>query len=285
MSSLSKVDTTHAEHKPILSCPATDKDFCLLDDELSNGGGSHYVNLLRNVERFTGYTGYSAHRVWRSIYEENCFNLYTDQSKISKSGSALGSGLSVVKDISSSWGGVSSGGGGKESLENMCLEKRVFYRLISGLHTSISTHICDEYLDRTTGEWHPNLDCFMQKVSNHPERVKNIYFTYIFYLRAILKLGPYLNQETFCTGDQKEEKNISSLIQDIITIASSSPSTFDEHPMFTDDSLKTEFRDHFRNISRIMDCVACEKCKLWGKLQITGMGVGMKVLFSFDDEG
>lgn len=28
----------------------------------------------------------------------------------------------------------------------MCLEKRVFYRLISGLHTSINIHLCDQYL-------------------------------------------------------------------------------------------------------------------------------------------
>lgn len=32
--------------------------------------------------------------------------------------------------------------------------------------------------------------------------------------------------------------------------------------------LKEEFREHFRNISRIMDCVGCDKCRLWGKLQV-----------------
>lgn len=44
--------------------------------------------------------------------------------------------------------------------------------------------------------------------------------------------------------------------------------------------LKEEFRQHFRNISRIMDCVGCEKCKLWGKLQIQGLGTALKILFS-----
>lgn len=29
-----------------------------------------------------------------------------------------------------------------------------------------------------------------------------------------------------------------------------------------------------------MDCVGCDKCRLWGKLQITGMGTALKVLFS-----
>lgn len=35
--------------------------------------------------------------------------------------------------------------------------------------------------------------------------------------------------------------------------------------------LQTEFREHFRNISRIMDCVGCDKCKLWGKLQVRNL--------------
>ena len=33
--------------------------------------------------------------------------------------------------------------------------------------------------------------------------------------------------------------------------------------------LKAEFRDKFYNITQIMDCVACDKCKLWGKLQVS----------------
>ena len=29
-----------------------------------------------------------------------------------------------------------------------------------------------------------------------------------------------------------------------------------------------------------MDCVGCEKCKLWGKLQVQGIGTALKILFS-----
>jgi hypothetical protein len=42
--------------------------------------------------------------------------------------------------------------------------------------------------------------------------------------------------------------------------------------------LKQEFKMHFRNISRIMDCVGCEKCKIHGKLQILGLGTALKIL-------
>jgi hypothetical protein len=32
-----------------------------------------------------------------------------------------------------------------------------------------------------------------------------------------------------------------------------------------------------------MDCVGCEKCRLWGKIQTTGIGTALKVLFSYED--
>lgn len=34
-----------------------------------------------------------------------------------------------------------------------------------------------------------------------------------------------------------------------------------------------------------MDCVGCDKCRLWGKLQITGLGTALKLLFSPNEEG
>lgn len=31
-----------------------------------------------------------------------------------------------------------------------------------------------------------------------------------------------------------------------------------------------------------MDCIGCEKCRLWGKLEILGLGTALKILFSVD---
>jgi hypothetical protein len=56
--------------------------------------------------------------------------------------------------------------GGSESNDEICLEKRVYYRLISGLHSSISIHICDEWFDRETGVW---------------VKIRNIYKLFSFY--------------------------------------------------------------------------------------------------------
>jgi hypothetical protein len=32
-----------------------------------------------------------------------------------------------------------------DNVNTMCVEKRAFYRLISGLHTSITTHVCSDF--------------------------------------------------------------------------------------------------------------------------------------------
>ena len=54
--------------------------------------------------------------------------------------------------------------------------------------------------------------------------------------------------------------------------------------MLIEQILKAEFKDRFRNVSRIMDCVGCDKCRLWGKVQITGLAAAMKILFEMDDK-
>lgn len=51
----------------------------------------------------------------------------------------------------------------------------------------------------------PNLDCFVHRVGAHPERLQNIYFTYALVVRAINKLGPYLEKYPFCTSNDIED--------------------------------------------------------------------------------
>ncbi len=73
---------------------------------LSNDSEGVYVNLLKNPERFTGYSGESAERIWRAIYEENCFAFLKDET--------------LFKDSLSG------------NHKDVCIEKQSFYRLISG---------------------------------------------------------------------------------------------------------------------------------------------------------
>lgn len=33
-----------------------------------------------------------------------------------------------------------------------------------------------------------------------------------------------------------------------------------------------------------MDCVGCDKCRLWGKVQVTGLAAALKILFELDEK-
>ena len=63
------------------------------------------------------------------------------------------------------------------------------------------------------------------------------------------------------------------------------PMHFDETLLFQNDRasrLKNEFRMRFRNITTIIDCAACEKCRLWGKLQTQALGTALKVITIYE---
>ena len=229
-----------------------------------------YVDLLLNPERYTGYKGSSAHRIWRTIYMENCFRPENSPHNFIQS----------------------------SKINGMCLEKRVFYRVISGLHASINIHLCSKYLLSPGeslaivpgGQWGPNLEMFKTRFSPEdtggegPNWLKNLYFTYLLELRALAKAAPYLEREEYYTGNKAQDHDTRLAINDVLSTVRSFQEHFNESVMFTGGAeaqlLKEEFRQHFRNISRIMDCVGCDKCKLWGKLQTHGLGTALKILFS-----
>jgi ERO1-like protein alpha len=213
-----------------------------------------YVNLQHNPERYTGYVGPTATRIWDAIYEENCFE---------------------EKD-----------GGGH------CFEERVFFRLMSGLHTSINTHLSRHFYPDDS----PNLLLWQHKVGMHPERIENLYFTFLLITRAVALSLPHLTEFEYDTGDPSNDVEVARLLEELAELPIFQPHVpcFDETALFkpaghggvglegrgTQLKLKNDFVQHFRNISLILDCVTCEKCKLWGKLQVLGIGTALKVLMS-----
>lgn len=132
-----------------------------------------YVNLLENPERFTGYAGAPAHRVWKAIKEENCFGTSTAEQ---------------------------------------CYEKRIFFRVMSGLQASISTHIAKQY-KLPSGEWGYNIPLYYHAVGTHQERKENLYFTFLFLYRAVMKAKPLLLQYPYLTGNNTEDESIRSLMR------------------------------------------------------------------------
>ncbi|XP_068821706.1 ERO1-like protein alpha isoform X11 [Capricornis sumatraensis] len=169
-------------------------NFCEVDDIQSPD--AEYVDLLLNPERYTGYKGPDAWKIWNVIYEENCFKPQTI--------------------------------------------KRPLNPLASGQE-----------------------------------------------LRALSKVVPFFERPDFqlFTGNKDQDAENKMLLLEILHEIKSFPLHFDENSFFAGNKkeankLKEDFRLHFRNISRIMDCVGCLKCRLWGKLQTQGLGTALKILFS-----
>ncbi|KAH4019882.1 hypothetical protein HBI13_119150 [Parastagonospora nodorum] len=287
-----------------------DRDYCIPEDESATAKGD-YVSLVDNPERFTGYAGVGAQQVWEAIYRENCFS---KPPKIAK-----GSGQSAPTGSSSPFGsfgnqqqmvaanqlrnvmkeqavqqkvqsaiahGTAVARLDPVEFDDTCLEKRVFHRVISGMHASISTHLCYDYLNQTTGQWGPNLTCYEERLHNHPERISNIYFNYALIMRAVGKIRQHISDYSFCSEDPEQDARTKNSVLRLASALPSGPEIFDETVMFQDPdtiALKEDFRQRFRNVSRIMDCVGCDKCRLWGKVQTNGYGTALKVLFEFDE--
>ena len=279
-------------------------DYCVPEDESATSKGD-YVSLIANPERFTGYSGDGAKQVWDAIYRENCF-----QKSSFSSSSDVSSFYSPAKNPAAlDFKSVLDAAGRQQVLlnqrqtnpstpfvaqtgfevEDECLEKRVFYRVISGMHTSITSHLCWNFLNQTTGEWTPNLNCYRYRLSKFPDRISNLYFNYALLTRAIAKLDRQIEkgEYVFCTGDKDQDSDTRGKVVAVISTAASVPQLFDESLLFTNGegpSLKEDFRNRFRNVSRLMDCVGCDKCRLWGKLQTAGYGTALKVLFETDNK-
>ncbi|CAN8075760.1 unnamed protein product [Agarophyton chilense] len=215
---------------------------------------SVYVDLRRNPEQYTGYAGPGSQRVWQAIYDENCF-IFSDKCR------------SGICD------------------PDTCKEERMFYRLISGLHASISMHIARRYLNGNT--WGRNISIYKQRLRPYPERISNLNVVYAVAMRALAKASTSLSPDysDYVTGNEENDNFTRQQMKQLFQLDILQPhcqhKVFDESDMFMEQNkyMLPYFRSAFRNISMIMDCVGCEKCRVWGKLQFLGLGTALRILF------
>jgi hypothetical protein len=245
--------------------------------------GAEYVNLLLNPERWTGYNG---SHVWSAIYDENCLR-------------------------------------GVRSVDDMCYEERVLYRLLSGMHTAVNVHVALKAKmpkKNVPGreDWSADPARFVRQYGEHPERLRNLHFSFVVLLRALRKAAPALQAMDLTLGqDPEEDRRVRLLMRrlldtHILSSCSNVFGAFDESALFKaaetaakeakgpggaeeeagdrgggdvgglvargQPSLKSQFKGVFHNISEVMDCISCQKCKLHGKLQLLGLGTALKVL-------
>lgn len=212
--------------------------------------GTEYINLQLNQEQFTGYNGTA---VWHAVYNE-CRGKFGNHS----------------------------------------YESRILLRLLSGLHASINLHIAHQYYPPIQGKrdsWEPNVKTFKKHFVGHPGRFKNLQFAFVVLLRAIRKATPVLSKFKIHTGSLAEDARTQSLVNHfldsyVLNSCQDVFEAFDESLLFHESSkptsvlqdLKRQFKDVFKSVSSLFNCVKCQKCRLHGKLQLLGIGTALKFL-------
>lgn len=226
------------------------------------------VDLRLNPERYTGYAGQSADKVWTAIHQENCFRHNEDREE---------------------------DGTGDHNC-TLPTEQRVYNRIISGMHSSISLHIAHSYClemdpDRIAEckTWGPNSVLAHERVLDHKDRLENLYVVFAIMLRAAQKAGPAI-AAAVPTEDPLFSESLSewteNLLPEISEMVKSCPVTFDETSLFVGeggDSKRLELKRRFRHLLQIMRCVGCDRCKLWGTLQTLGVGTALRIILDEDE--
>ena len=93
-----------------------------------------YVDLSRNPERYTGYKGEDARKIWAAIYAQRAFQ-----------------GLSDGMPSDGGGGGSNESDADTQGLQGAKPAQQVLYRLISGMHTSITASIVRNFYNETSG--------------------------------------------------------------------------------------------------------------------------------------
>ena len=211
------------------------------------------IDLSKNPERYTGYKGDHARRVWAFIYGQDCFPS----------------------------GGEAATRGASSQLQ--CdPAKAAFFRIMSGVHASITAHLADEF-PLGDGEWGPNLALFSERLGgpDNAPRVANLHFAYAFLARAVARAGPLLASADYDDGGAGHGATETALVKALVShpaLARVCGAPFDSALASRDAARDASLQAAFRNVTAAMDCVGCEKCRLWGKLQLLGVATALKVL-------
>ncbi|RNF03774.1 putative endoplasmic reticulum oxidoreductin [Trypanosoma rangeli] len=233
-----------------------------------------YVDLFQNPEGNTGYSGPMASRVWQAIYKENCM---TDTSEE-----------------------------GVLNPEKQCKEQLIFKKLISGLHTSITMHVATFFHKDVAGtsplkefgvlrnpniSYFPNCVMYGRVVSNK-EFVNNLYVLYQFILRALTKsrLEFLSDLNAFNSGSNgvptTEDLLLHAELRELFNNHLLCSPTFDETRFLESAEahrLVPQMKQMMYNITTLMDCVTCEKCRVWGKLQTMGIATALRIVMVPED--
>ena len=86
---------------------------------------------------------------------------------------------------------------------------------MSGMQSSISTHIARNYL-HPDGQWGTNHALYWRAVGNYPDRLNNMYFSFLFLLRAVVRAQETLRTYEYNTGHVEDDQIVKELLNKLL---------------------------------------------------------------------
>ena len=217
----------------------------LLEEDVDSKDGS-YVNLLKNPE---GYTGYRGAHIWNAIFKENCLS---------------------------------------DKYNSLCKEDKIFFTIFSGWLSNTNFQIGMNFHDNVKNTSYINVTMLTERLLYQKERIDNFLFLYSLVIKAVNKAREFLLEYNYESGNKVEDENTKNLISTIFRDNSDNLKYLEDAFVGTEQELKhflesqkiSELIIRFRNISSIIDCVTCSKCRMHAKLEVFGMGTMLKILFA-----
>jgi len=256
---------------------------------LSNNNNAQVVDLIKNPEGYTGYDGASAEKVWSAVHSQNCFQ---------PPGATLAEPTTIEDGNRHTDPGNKVDEGNEEEMSpyhnSLPPEQRLYNRLISGMHSSISLHIARSYClelnpDRV-GEcslWGLNDQLAYDRVLSHPQRVENVYVAFSLLLHAVIRAEDAIEAAVPVDDDPSWEDSRQlwreTLRPQLLSLSEDVPERIADdlcHVLGNDTgrTKRSELQRRFEELQSIVRCVGCDRCKLWGTLQTLGIGTALKIL-------
>ena len=221
----------------------------LLKEDIDPKDGA-YINLLKNPE---GYTGYRGAHIWNAIFKENCYS---------------------------------------ESYSSLCVEDKIFSNIFMGWLVNTNFQIGCNFRNRNTNESYINVSYVTNKFLYHKDKINYLFFLYSLMLKAVNKAVPFLLEYDYSSGNKTEDDLTKKIIkeifryelQDMDLIEDDFQNTYEYFENFISSNRISELIIRFRNISSIIDCVTCSKCRMHAKLEVFGIATMLKIMFASSTE-
>ena len=222
----------------------------LLKEDIDPKDGT-YINLLKNPE---GYTGYRGAHIWNAIFKENCYS---------------------------------------DSYSSLCVEDKIFSNIFMGWLVNTNFQIGCNFRNRNTNNKYINISYVTNKFLYHKDKIDYLFFLYSLMLKAVNKAIPYLIEYDYSSGNKTEDQMTLKIIKEIFRYELQNIDLIEDSFKDTIEYFENNFISsnkiptliiRFRNISSIIDCVTCSKCRMHAKLEVFGIATMLKIMFASSTE-